>query len=107
MATLLAGPVPLVSEQEATVPWPQGGDTAGEIASQTLTDECSGGFFLSDEVAVTGESRWSGRVTSEGRWGASEGQGVPGRGNSKCKGPEAGAAIGPVRLEQSEQGRGR
>lgn len=76
MATLLAGPAPVVSEQEAMVPWPQGGDTAGETASQMLTDECSGGFFLSDEVAVTGESRWSGRVTSEGCWGASKGQGI-------------------------------
>lgn len=50
MATLLAGPAPVVSEQEAMVPWPQGDDTAGEIASQTLTDECSGGFSLSDKV---------------------------------------------------------
>ena len=60
--TLLAGPAPVESEQQAVVPWPQGGDIAGEIASQKLTDECSGGFFLSDKVAGTVASRWSGRV---------------------------------------------
>ena len=67
--TLLAGPAPVESEQQAVVPWLQGGDIAGEIASQKLTDECSGGFFLSDKVAGTVASRWSGRVTSEGCWG--------------------------------------
>ena len=68
VATLLAGSAPVVSEQQAVASWPQGGDTAGEIASQKLIDECSGGFFLSDKVAVTVESRWFGRVTSEGCW---------------------------------------
>lgn len=52
------------------------------------------------------ESGRLGRVTSELKdvRGPAKGQGVPGSGNSKCKSPEAGAAIGPVWLEQGERG---
>ena len=56
--------------------------------------------------AMKVESGRLGRVTSELKdvRGPAKGQGVPGRGNSKCKSPEAGAAIRPVWLEQSERG---
>lgn len=50
------------------------------------------------------ESGWLGRVTAELRdaGGPAKGWGVPGRANSKCKGPEAEAVIRPVWLGQSE-----